>query len=270
MTSCLLAIIAGALYGFPVDVVEGSERVPSETVKVGSIQFEPKTKTIYLDGFMNLSGGFVEYLVNLPSANAHECLVAVDCDPANFQTALMLLDLKESRSPESNRDLGPLDDGDRVVIFLQFAIEDAEGRTLIRTIRAENCIINAPMEKEMARCGFAFTGSGFMKIDPPPSAPEGTPPKEEFMARVTGELISLSHRPWAILDNPLALPYTDGDYFAYSDVLPKMRRNDQRDEPPGVRVILRKARSFEIDASAVRMELPKLEATPADEAEEDR
>ena len=254
MNGCLIVILAAAASGLPVDLVPGSESRPGETVSLGAIQYEAATRTIHMDGFFNMSQGFVEYLINLPGAKAHECLIAVDCDPMHLQTALMLLEISESRSPESERDLGALDGGDRLVIFFQYPVQDGEGREFVRRIRAENCIINAPMEREMARCGFAFTGSGFLLLDPPPGAPEGAEPQEEFMARVTGELISLSHRPWAILDNPLALPYPDGDYFAYGDVLPWKKDGN---EPPGVQVSIRKARPGEIDPEAVRMELPR-------------
>ena len=267
MSGCILIILATGICGLPIDVLPGTEKQPGEIIPLGAVRYEAETQTIYLDGFFNMSQGFVEYLVNLPGAKAHETLIAVDCDPMHLQTALLLLEIKESRSPESERDLGGLTGGDRVVINFQFPVKDGEGDWFVRCIRAENCLINAPMEQEMARCGFAFTASGFLVLDPPPGAPEGAEPAEEFMARVTGELISLSHRPWAILDNPLALPYPDGDYFAYGDVLPWRRDGD---EPPRVTVSIRKAKPGEIDPAAIRMELPKREPEKSLEEEENR
>ncbi|MGB1661391.1 MAG: YdjY domain-containing protein [Planctomycetota bacterium] len=267
MNGCLIIIMATALSGLPVDLIPGTESQPGETVALGAVQFEAATGTIHLDGFFNMSQGFVEYLINLPGAKSHECLIAVDCDPMHLQTALMLMEVKESRSPESERDLGGLTGGDRLVIHFHYPVKDGEGRDFVRRIRAENCIINAPMEREMVRCGFAYTGSGFLLLDPPPGAPEGAEPKDEFMARVTGELISLSHRPWAILDNPLALPYPDGDYFAYGDVLPWKKDGN---EPPPVRVSIRKALPGEIDPDAIRMELPRRGSIEPETIEENR
>ncbi len=267
MSGCILIILSSAICGLPIDVLPGTEAQPGSTVQFGAVRYETATKTIHMDGYFNMSQGFVEYLVNLPGAKSHECLIAVDCDPMHLHTALLLLELGESRSPESERDLGPLTGGDRLVIHFQFPVKDREGRWFVRRIRAENCLINAPMEREMARCGFAYTGSGFMVLDPPPGSPEGAEPTEEFMARVTGELISVSHRPWAILDNPLALPYPDGDYFAYGKVLPWRRDGE---EPPTVTVSIRKAKPGEIDPSAKRMELPKRQPQLPPEVEENR
>lgn len=267
MNGCILVILACAWCGLPVDVLPGTEAQPGETVALGAVEYETATSTIHLDGFFNMSQGFVEYVLNLPGAKSHECLISVDCDPMHLQTALLLMEASESRSPESERDLGSLTGGDRLVIFLQFPVKNPEGFSFVRRIRVENCIINAPMEREMARCGFAYTGSGFLVLDPPPGAPEGAEPQEEFMARVTGELISLSHRPWAIIDNPLALPYPDGDYFAYGEVLP-MKRDGQ--DPPPVSVSIRKAKPSEIDPDAVRMELPSRRPQPKSPEEENR
>ena len=251
-SSCLLVVIATALYGMPVDIVPGSEPSRSESILIGKARYHAESMSVETDGYLNLVSGFVEFLVCSPGIKPHETLVALDCNPADLQTALLLLGIKEARSPESELDLGPLSGGDRVIIFLRFPVEDPEGRQRIRTIRAERCIINAPMEREMSRCGFAFTASGFLLLDAPPGAPEGTEPAEEFMARVTGEVISLCHRPWAILDNPLALPYPDGDYFAYAEVLPGHRRDD----PPPVTILFRRAVPGDVDPAAIRMELP--------------
>ncbi len=261
-SSCLLVVITAALYGMPVDVLPGSEPLSIDPIQIGENRYFPSSKTVEADGYFNVVGGFIEYLACLPGTKSHETLIGLDGDPAQLQAALMLLNIKESRSPESEMDLGPLDGGDRLVISLRFGVKDAEGRDLTRTIRVERCIVNAPMEREMVRCGFAFTASGFLVLDPPPGAPEGAKPAEEFMARVTGELISLSHRPWAILDNPLALPYPDGDYFAYTDVLPQHRRDD----PPPVTLLFRRALPGDIDPGAIRMELPPRGETGQNEA----
>lgn len=257
-SSCFLIVITAALYGMPVDVLPGSEPSSEDSIPIGKARYHPSSRSIEADGYLNLVSGFVEYLVCTPGTKPHETLVALDCDPADLQTALLMLGIAQARSPESEMDLGPLTGGDRVIISLRFRVQDPEGRERIRTIRAERCIINAPMAREMSRCGFAFTASDFLMLDPPPGAPEGTVAAEEFMARVTGEVISLCHRPWAILDNPLALPYPDGDYFAYSEVLPKHRRDD----PPEVTVVFRRAVAADVDSSAIRMELPPREKDP--------
>ena len=133
---------------------------------------------------------------------------------------------------------------------------------------AEDVLINAPLEREMARVGFVYTGSAFIEVpveeewdpDNPPD-PDVPPELEEVYApTVLGQLISVCHRPFAILDNPLALPYRDGDYFAYFDVLPALAR----DEPTPVALVFRRPRPWEIDKDVTRMELPpRVEEEPA-------
>lgn len=269
-SSCLLVVIATALSGLPIDVIAGTEPAMSGSFQIGQARYHTETRSVEIDGYFNLVSGFVEYLICAPGVKPHETLVALDCNPVDIQAVLLLMGLVEARSPESEMDLGPLDGGDRVIISLRFPVQDPEGRPRIRTIRAERCIINAPMEQEMARCGFAFTGSGFLLLDPAPGAPPGTEPSEQFMAKVTGEIASLCHRPWAILDNPLALPYPDGDYFAYAEVLPQHRRDD----PPPVTVLFRRAVPGDVDPKAVRMAMParrqesEKDTNSADEARE--
>ena len=93
MSGCILIILATGICGLPIDVLPGTEKQPGETIPLGAVRYEAETQTIYLDGFFNMSQGFVEYLVNLPGAKAHETLIAVDCDPMHLQTALMLLEM---------------------------------------------------------------------------------------------------------------------------------------------------------------------------------
>ena len=75
---------------------------------------------------------------------------------------------------------------------------------------------------------------------------------------VTGQIVSISHRPLAILDNPLGLPYVDGDYYAYPDALPSF----SRDQPPSVTLVFRRPRQGEIDWKAIQMR-PMKETEPA-------
>ncbi len=256
--STLLLLILASVHGLPVDVIPGTEPTRAGAIPLGKVFYSPQSGEVQIDGVLNLNRGFVEYVACTAGVKPHETLVSLDCDPADLQGVLLLLGLTNSRRPESEYDLGPLSGGDRVILSLRFEVQDGEGRKRIRTIRVENCLINAPMERSMARCGFSFTGSGFQLLDPPPGAPEGSVAQEHFMARVTGELVALSHRPWAILDNPLALPYPDGDYFAYSDVLP----NHRRDDPPAVTLLLRRAVAGDVDPKAIRMELPPRPLNP--------
>ena len=59
MNGCIIVILAAALSGLPVDLVPGTESRPGETVDLGAVRYEASTATIHLEGFFNMSQGFV-------------------------------------------------------------------------------------------------------------------------------------------------------------------------------------------------------------------
>ena len=261
----MLPIMAALVLGGSFDLVEPptADELAAGFVSIGSVRYHPGRGEIEVDGHFNLRGGFLEFLACLPEAKPHESLLALDCDPADLKAALLLLGLKEGRRPRSEADLAPIE-GDRVIIRLRYQFQSADGQTVLRDLRAEDGIINGPMEYEMARCGFVFTGSTFIE-DLTVETAEGETPPEIFAPRALGQLIALCHRPYAILDNPLALPYRDGDYYAYSDVFPATTG----ESPPSVPMVIRKPRSGEIHSQVTRMELPPIKQVIIDDEVED-
>jgi hypothetical protein len=253
--SPLLPVLAAIALGGPVDLLDAPDPTALREgfAPLGSVRFHAGRGEIEAMGEFNLRGGFLEYLACLPGAKRHEALIGLDCDPVDLKTGLLLLGLTEGRPPESEADLRAIP-GDRVVIRLRYRATAPDGTRVLRDIRAEDVLINAPLEKEMARVGFVFTGSSFVEDFDAPRE-EGQPPPEVFAPRVLGELVAISHRPYAILDHPLELPYRDGDYFAYADLLPEL----SRDAPTPVAMVFRKPRPGEIDPTITRMELPPLD-----------
>lgn len=86
-----------------------------------------------------------------------------------------------------------------------------------------------------------------------PTGQAETPPKPKsemiYAPLVIGQYIALVHRPFAILDNPLQLPYPDPEYGAYFEVLPPY----DPDEPTEVTLIIRRPKPGEIDPKIKRM-----------------
>ena len=252
-TLAVTVLLAAALLGGPVDLFDAPlPPTPREGfVALGTVRVHLGRGEIEVDGYFNLRRGFIEYLATSPGIKAHESLIALDCDPVDLNAACLLIGLEPGTPPESEVDLGPIA-GPRVIMRLRYAIPQSDGSTVVRDIRAEDVILNGPMEWEMARCGFVYTGSSFIE-DYEEEPTEGVPPSVVYAPRVRGELIALSHRPYAIFDNPLALPFKDGDYYAYGDVLPSINH----DSETLVSLVIRLPRRGEIDPAAVRMELPK-------------
>ncbi|MCI0652814.1 MAG: YdjY domain-containing protein [Planctomycetes bacterium] len=311
--ACTLAIAACAASGSLALGSGGAEleRDARGFVRMGTVRFHPTEKIVEADGYFNLRHGLLEFLACTPREKAHETLVALECDPIDLNAALLLLDLKKGRLPESDGDLRPID-GDRVVVFLRWQEKDAEGKSVERELRAEDCILNGLMADTMERCGFVYTGSFFQdvprseleaneaepdaesaaerrggiepgarpsgkkpgELQPPRKDPgaagdsAGKPAKEEmvsvFAAKIEGQLFALGHRPPALCNNPLELPYPDFDYVCYTDALPARRPDD----PVPVTAIIRKPKEGEIDLSIRRVRWP--EAPPGSGEDRER
>ncbi len=230
---------------------------------VGSYPGGPRVE---VDGYFNLRQGFLEFLACAPGVKPHETLVALDCDPRQLNAALLMLGVEPGTAPESDYDLRPIA-GQRLVLLLRWKTRGEDGVEVIREMRAEDCILNGPAEETMQRVGWVYFGSRFISEEPlgPPltekgdALPESQPAREQKPRKVyapllTGQLIALCHRPLAILDNPMGLPYVDGDFYAYAQVLPAVRR----DEPTEVTMIFRRPREGEIDMKATHMRPPKV------------
>ncbi|MGE3166356.1 MAG: YdjY domain-containing protein [Planctomycetota bacterium] len=261
----------------PADRAEPAPARPG-FVPVGTVWFNPEHKVVEADGYFNLRAGFVEYLAATPGTKRHETLVALECSPEHLQGALLLLGLEPGKGPETEFDLRPIE-GPRVIILLRWSETTADGTVRVVERRAEDCLLNGLVDDTMDRVGWVFTGSRFVQdpasfagpggvkpaapTEPPPgssdppadsadSADEAEKPREVFGAAATGELVATCHRPLAILDHPLGIPFPDADYYAYPDVLPPT----SRENPTRVTMVFRLPREQEIDRSVTLMRVP--------------
>lgn len=255
LLSCLVACPAGG----PAPEGKGAPKGP-EIITMGKLRYDPGKQQIELDGTINCNRGYIEFLATLPGVKDHETVLAVDCRPSILKAALLLMGLKEGKPPESDVDIRPIE-GDRVVIILEWMGRDAQGQPARKSLRAEDCIINGLAEKPMARTGWVFHGSRFYKRE------DGG--GEVFLADLEGFLVSVSHRPGAILDNPVGLPYPDGEYHANPEILPV----PDFDNPVPVKMIIRRPNKGEIDTSVNLMPVKKVKERkgkeePADQGKE--
>lgn len=273
-------------------------------VHLGTVRFHHERKEVEADGWINMRYGFLEFLATAPGVKSHESLVALDIEPSHLKAALLILGLKDAPNPKSEVDLRPIP-GDRVMIFLRWKQKDKDGKEVTVTRRAEECIFNALVEESMEPVGWVFTGSDFIQepvlpdrrdggaprdaTDVEHESPNGespesgvkddesggkdeTPPKmrEVFGAKVTGQYIAVGHRPFALLDNPLGLPFPDPDYYADPDALPPKVAGEERTP---VTLIFRLPRPGEIDKTITHMKVPpppKEKEEPADKSDESK
>ncbi|MFN0060024.1 MAG: YdjY domain-containing protein [Planctomycetota bacterium] len=259
---------AGDSSAQPVPTVDatGFLRLP------GGVRVHLERQLIEVDGVLNLNYGYLEFLACEPGVKRHETLVGLDVDPIVLNAALLSIGLKPSKPPENDADLRPIA-GERVIILLRWKVKNAAGEEVVVEKRAEDCIVNLLAGTSMERTGWVYTGSLELELDPqrppvdeprrdareespkdvaPPPLPDSevAPAKERvYAAAYFGFLISLVHRPFAILDNPVELPYPDPEYGADPEVLPAV----DFENPPAVTLTIRRPLPGEIDEKIVRM-----------------
>jgi len=139
------------------------------------------------------AGGRVEFLLcnsQMPS-QAYESVLITNAHPYDVFRALALLELKPIfgvRFKQTPEDLS----GDMVNIYLIW--KDKSGKTIKR--HASELVWNLGASKPARRTPWVFIGSGF-GIDPATK-------KEFFVAKESGNIISVVHWPAVILDTPYA------------------------------------------------------------------
>ena len=237
-----------------------------------SVRLDPAGPSVEADGYLNLHEGFVEFLACLPGTKGHETLVALQCDPLDLWLALVIglqLDADKADAPDSKKDISAIQ-GDRILIFLRWQETDESGETRIVERRAEECLLNSLVEESMDSVGWVFTGGGWLDLPHEPhhgGAGRGSgkndskdwEPRSMLGPLLSGHLIAVSHRPFALLDHPLELPFPDGAYSANTENLP----NFDPQEPVPVTLVFRRPQEGEVDLEITKMKVPDHPVDPA-------
>ena len=230
-----------------------------------SIRLDAEGPAVEADGYLNLHEGFVEFLACVPGAKGHETLVALQCDPLDLWLGLVVglqLDANKAVAPDSKKDIAAIE-GERVLVFLRWQEKNADGETQIVERRAEECLLNSLVEEAMDPVGWVFTGGGWVDTPAEPhhrEAGRGSgkntskdwQPQSVLGPLLSGHIIAVSHRPHALLDHPLELPFPDGAYSANTTQLPQF----DPERPVPVTLVFRRPREGEIDLTIEKMKVP--------------
>ena len=111
--------------------------------------------------------------------------------------------------------------------------------------------------------GWVFTGGGWVEIFDEAhheNAGRGSgkntsktwQPRSVLGPLLSGHLVAVSHRPHALLDHPLELPFPDGAYSANPSALPEF----DPEAPVPVTLIFRRPKEGEIDHTITKMKVP--------------
>jgi hypothetical protein len=168
---------------------------------------------LVIEGELQYTGNPLEFLFSTPGGKGYESLVIVRTKPSTIDLALGLITNFKSGPPPAPADLGKIDEkkqGKRVLIFIQFETKDK--KTV--TYRAEDLIINVDRKQTMARVGWVYVGTKYIK-EP---APEGEPKEIPIVDRLMSMgCIDFTYEEFnsALLHNPL--PDIGNRHFYYEN-----------------------------------------------------
>lgn len=175
----------------------------SQVINLRGIKVWPNVKA-EIKGIVNMKKGVIELLATTPGGKEHESIFVLNCNPALFQTSLLLLHI----IPNENKSFSKISDVAKSYIYI-YIRWNIGGKTT--TVRAEEVIRNKETNKTMNLTPWIFTGSRFYKDN------NGN---KVFMANVSGALIATYYDRDAIVNNPLPGRSNDSIYFAYGKILP--------------------------------------------------
>ncbi|MFO7958639.1 MAG: YdjY domain-containing protein [Candidatus Brocadiia bacterium] len=166
------------------------EKVGPGRYRVGTVMLDARTKTVRLQGKVNMDeGGPIELLACLPEGKVHESVFVVECRPMDLQVALLLLGRSAGRNPafqyaegDPDRDKPP---GDPLWVLAEWE-EEADGGKQHRRERAERFLYNVQRDTPLQHAEWTFLGSEMFR--------------EGFGAELTGTVITTYHDPVAVLE----------------------------------------------------------------------
>jgi hypothetical protein len=187
------------------------ERLGANLLRLGNVRIDTAKKEISVAGVV-LDAHILEFVaVTKGGRKAYESALELDTNATDFNLALILLGLDQSRSVLPKMHLDPESPrGDPVEIWVEW--DHPSGR---KKVRAEQLIYNTRTKTTLSEGPWVYTGSMF-------SRETGA-----YMADFQGTLIGFVHTPTTIIDSPR--PLSPGSYG--SDVF-----NPQLELKPGAAV----------------------------------
>jgi hypothetical protein len=205
MTACFVGI-ATLAHAEPTPAENQSTNLPIRQIsgdifEIGKVRFDKKQRTAQFDARVNMSTGFVEYLLVSTSGKLHESIFQTEIEPYHLHTAMLLLGAQVG--PQKALPGEPIDifEGDPVTIRVGYK---SGGRNL--EIPAEDWVFNKNTAQPMERGNWIYTGSRII---------DGT-----FLAQRDRSIVSIITDPFALINNPRKGHEDDAIWSAHSPRIP--------------------------------------------------
>jgi hypothetical protein len=165
------------------------ERLGPNVLRVGNVQIDTAKKEISVRGVVT-EANILEFLaVTKGGFKAYESALELDTNAINFNLALILIGLDQSRSVVPKAHLDPaIPQGDPVDIWVEW--NDASGH---KKVRAEQLIYNTQSKTTLSEGPWVYTGSVFVAET------------NAYLADIEGSLIGFVHTPAPVIDSPRQL-----------------------------------------------------------------
>lgn len=172
-----------------------------------TVWFDPKERKLILRARVVLQKGALEFLMCKTNSKEHESILATDAQPKLIHAGLILTGAEPGRPVRFQPKFSP-PTGSKIDIELEW--KDAEGK--LRRAKARDWVKQARSGQPL-NVDWVFAGS-FEGQDPET--------KERYYAADSGDLISVSNFPSAILDLPFSSSADNADlvFIADSDAVP--------------------------------------------------
>lgn len=176
-------------------------RLDAHTIKVGQVVVDHQSKTVLLEGEVNMTEGLVEYFACTPTGKLHESVLTVMAEPYHIKIALLLVGLKPGDNPIPFQGAPNTPVGDPLIIKVTWKSNGG-----IVEHQARDLIFNIKTQKPEKNLKWVFSDSLFV---------EG-----KYMAQEEGSIIAVFHDPYAMIDHTFGGGSDDTLFYANEKILP--------------------------------------------------
>lgn len=165
------------------------ERLGPSILRVGNVRIDMDKKEISVRGVVTAATILEFVAVTKDGFKGYESALELDTNAINFNLALILIGLDQSRSVGPKAHLDPaIPQGDPLEIWVEW--DESTGH---KKVRAEQLIYNTQTKTTLSEGPWVYTGSVF------------SAETNAYLADVEGSLIGFVHTPAPIIDSPRPL-----------------------------------------------------------------
>lgn len=180
--------------GPPGDPTKAIQKISGSRFKLGKLEFDQKTREIFIPGEVNMREGLLEYVLVHESGKVHESLFSTPIRPFELNVVMLLLNWRKS---EAFFDFSKPERGGVLVknavnppaslVEVHVVWKDGEGKE--QTCRVENWLHQIEKRAKITVEPFIYTGSVVL--------PDGA-----FLSDQNGSILALYKDPGSMVNNP--------------------------------------------------------------------